>query len=167
MALTKSRHFLSDVAAMVRGERPAGKGGKEIREFEEIKGEQRSAYTVYAYPPATPQAKGLDGCRTTTTYRICPVLDIWEERIVADCTKDDGLWGLRIRCPANDPNVLKNHEKRIKARTTREREDKVFLNFLIALVLICLVAGLIDWARTQARFPAHSPLLVRELPTIV
>ena len=64
-------------------------------------------------------------------------------------------------------NVLKNHEKRIKARTTREREDKVFLNFLIALVLICLVAGLIDWVRTQARFSAHSPLLVGELPTIV
>jgi len=112
MDLYKSRPFLSNLAAMLRGELfDARQDTKEIRQLREAIIEHgQMAYQLYLHQPVRIEVKELAFRFRETPHNIVTALILLEEEGWAQRTKYRGLWYLRVPPQNSNREVIESQE---------------------------------------------------------
>jgi len=112
MDLRKSRPFLSNLAAMFRGEPfDARQDTEEIRQLREAIIEHgQMVYQQYLHQPVRIEVKELAFRFRETPRNIVTALILLEEEGWGKRTKYRGLWYLRVPPQNSNREVIKSHE---------------------------------------------------------
>lgn len=147
MYLPKSGHFLTNVAGIFRGDRLGVEGNPRTTPLQTVTSKARSLPAITAYNSQKCK-EILEEHYTAAGFKIRTVLIVRGKGNIARYSDVVQLWQLRTRLPPND-STLYEGEQRIDTRVGPSYEDKIFLRCLIALVLICLAACIVDEIRVK------------------